>query len=66
MILQSLRRFSSAATKMAEAATHAHAANPYGVRVAAAQQHVNGFVGGTMSYSFFYRRTLILTGLSYR
>lgn len=49
MIPRGLRCFGTAAYKMAEAASHAHNANPYGVRVATAQQHVNGFVGGMNS-----------------
>jgi len=46
MVSRALRRFGTTAYKMAEAASHAHTANPYGIRVATAQQHVNGFVGG--------------------
>lgn len=45
MILRGVRRLTSSATKLAEIASHAHSANPYGVRVAQAQQHVDGFVG---------------------
>ncbi|KAL8656423.1 MAG: hypothetical protein Q9210_000282 [Variospora velana] len=45
MILRSLRRFAATAYRAAEVASGVDAANPYGVQLAKAQGHVNGFVG---------------------
>ncbi|KAL8812031.1 MAG: hypothetical protein Q9223_001352 [Gallowayella weberi] len=45
MIYRNLRRFAATAYRAAEIATKIDAANQYGVQLAKAQGHVNGFVG---------------------
>ncbi|KAL8922422.1 MAG: hypothetical protein Q9208_005144 [Pyrenodesmia sp. 3 TL-2023] len=45
MITQRVRRFATAAYRAVEVASKVHAANQYGVQLAKAQGHVNGFVG---------------------
>ena len=44
--MRGARSFSSVTKRAAEVATRIEASNKYGVRVAKAQSHVNGFVGG--------------------
>ena len=46
MFKQSVRRFTTTALKAAEVASKADMSNQYGVQLAKAQGHVNGFVGG--------------------
>lgn len=46
MFRQSLRNLTSTAYKAAEVAFKADKSNQYGVQLAKAQGHVNGFVGG--------------------
>ena len=48
MMLRSLRKFSTTAYKTADVASRVHSANSYGVQVAKAQRHVDGFVGGRL------------------
>ncbi len=46
MLQQSLRRFTQTAYRSAELAVKVDMANAYGIQLAKAQTHVNGFVGG--------------------
>lgn len=46
MFRQSVRRLTTTAYKAAEVASKAELSNQYGVQLAKAQGHVNGFVGG--------------------
>ena len=46
MFRQSVRRLSTTAYKAAEMASQVDKSNQYGVQLAKAQGHVNGFVGG--------------------
>lgn len=46
MFRQSLRTFFTSARRAAELSTKIDMANQYGVNLAKAQGHVNGFVGG--------------------
>ena len=46
MFRQSVRRLTTTAYKAAEVASKVDMANQYGVQLAKAQGHVNGFVGG--------------------
>lgn len=46
MFRQSVRRLTTTAFKAAEVASKADMSNQYGVQLAKAQGHVNGFVGG--------------------
>ena len=46
MFRQSVRKLTTSAYKAAEVASRVDKANQYGVQLAKAQGHVNGFVGG--------------------
>ena len=46
MLVRSVRRFATTAFRAAETLAQMEGPNPYGIRVAKAQGHVNGFVGG--------------------
>ena len=46
MISRSIRKFATTAYRAAEVASKVDASNQYGVQLARAQGHVNGFVGG--------------------
>lgn len=46
MFRHGMRRFTTTACKGADLATRTDRSNHYGVQVAKAQGHVNGFVGG--------------------
>ncbi len=50
MFRQSVRRLTTTAYKAAEVASKVDMANQYGVQLAKAQGHVNGFVGGEGSW----------------
>lgn len=45
MFRHGVRKITTTACRAAEMATQIDAANPYGVQLARAQGHVNGFVG---------------------
>lgn len=62
MISRGLRSFGTTAGKAADVASRVHSANPYGVQVAKAQRHVDGFVGGRPYRLIFSFHTLIRTG----
>lgn len=47
MFRQAVRKFATTTYKAAALATKVDAGNQYGVHLATAQQHVNGFVGGS-------------------
>lgn len=47
MFRHSIRRFATTARRGAEIATKSDSTNQYGVSLAKAQGHVNGFVGGS-------------------
>lgn len=51
MFRQIVRRFETTAYRAAELASKVDMANQYGVQLAKAQQHVNGFVGGSTIHS---------------
>ena len=46
MFTRSVRRFATTAYRAAETLSQIESSNPYGIQVAKAQGHVNGFVGG--------------------
>ena len=46
MFRHGMRKFTSTAYRLAEVASKVDMANQYGVQLAKAQSHVNGFVGG--------------------
>ena len=61
MLRQSVRKLSSTAHKAAEVASKVDMSNQYGVHLARAQGHVNGFVGGELSLNILYDMTGLTT-----
>lgn len=54
MFRQSVRRLTTTAHKAAEVASKVEMSNQYGVQLAKAQGHVNGFVGGEGNYNLHH------------
>lgn len=54
MLARNIRRFGTTAYRAVETLAQMEGPNPYGIRVAKAQGHVNGFVGGRFTLWLLY------------